>query len=171
MANGMAKELRIRGYLPEEFTMLAYGGNGPLHACGIAGHLGISKVLAPPYSSVFSALGAGNTPQLHIHERTVPVVLFDASTRALFTDFGRFNGIVVDLESKGREDLLRQGLPGEAVQHRLVVARGDVVTKGQVIGYAGQTGDVETPQLHFEIREQTTPVNPRTYLASTTASN
>ena len=119
MANGMAKELRIRGYLPEEFTMLAYGGNGPLHACGIAGHLGISKVLAPPYSSVFSALGAGNTPQLHIHERTVPVVLFDASTRALFTDFGRFNGIVAELEAKGRDDLLRQGLPGDKVQHRL----------------------------------------------------
>ena len=119
MANGMAKELRIRGYLPEEFTMLAYGGNGPLHACGIAGHLGIAKVLAPPYSSVFSALGAGNTPQLHIHERTVPVVLFDASTRALFTDFGRFNGVVAELEAKGRDDLLRQGLPGEAVQHRL----------------------------------------------------
>jgi N-methylhydantoinase A len=119
MANGMAKELRIRGYLPEEFTMLAYGGNGPLHACGIAGHLGIAKVLAPPYSSVFSALGAGNTPQLHIHERTVPVVLFDASARALFTDFGRFNGIVAELEAKGRGDLLRQGLPGEAVQHRL----------------------------------------------------
>ena len=54
---------------------------------------------------------------------------------------------------------------------RLVVSRGDVVTRGQVIGYAGQTGDVATPQLHFEIREQTTPVNPRTYLASTTASN
>ena len=54
---------------------------------------------------------------------------------------------------------------------RLVVARGDTVTKGQVIGYAGQTGDVATPQLHFEIREQTTPVNPRTYLASATASN
>ena len=119
MANGMAKELRIRGYLPEEFTMLAYGGNGPLHACGIAGHLGISKVLAPPYSSVFSALGAGNTPQLHIHERTVPIVLFDASTRALFTDFGRFNDVVAELEAKGRDDLLRQGLPGEAVQHRL----------------------------------------------------
>jgi len=119
MANGMAKELRIRGYLPEEFTMLAYGGNGPLHACGIAGHLGIAKVLAPPYSSVFSALGAGNTPQLHIHERTVPVVLFDASTRALFTDFGRFNGIVAELEAKGRDDLLRQGLPGGKVQHRL----------------------------------------------------
>jgi N-methylhydantoinase A len=115
----MAKELRIRGYLPEEFTMLAYGGNGPLHCCGIARHLGIDRVLAPPYSSVFSALGAGNMPQLHIHERSVPMVLFDATTKALFTDFGRFNGIVAELEDKGRADLRRQGLPEDAVRHRL----------------------------------------------------
>ncbi len=54
---------------------------------------------------------------------------------------------------------------------RLVVSRGDFVAKGQVIGYAGQTGDVISPQLHFEIRSATTPVNPRNYLASTTVSN
>lgn len=54
---------------------------------------------------------------------------------------------------------------------RLVVQKGDAVTKGQVIGYTGQTGDVTTPQLHFEIRQQTTPLNPRTYLTATTASN
>jgi N-methylhydantoinase A len=119
MANGMAKELRIRGYLPEEFTMLAYGGNGPLHCCGIARHLGIDKVLAPPYSSVFSALGAGNMPQLHIHERSVPLVMFDATTKALFTGFARFNGIVAELEGQGRADLRRQGLPEDAVRHRL----------------------------------------------------
>jgi N-methylhydantoinase A len=119
MANGMAKELRIRGYLPEEFTMLAYGGNGPLHCCGIARHLGIDRVLAPPYSSVFSALGAGNMPQLHIHERSVPLVLFDATTKALFTDFARFNAIIAELEDKGRTDLRRQGLPESAVRHRL----------------------------------------------------
>src|SRR6478736_418466 len=119
MANGLAKELRIRGYLPEEFTMLAYGGNGPLHCCGIARHLGIDRVLAPPYSSVFSALGAGNMPQLHIHERSVPVLLFDATSRRLFEDFNTFNGIVEELEARGRADLQRQGLPAESVQHRL----------------------------------------------------
>ena len=48
---------------------------------------------------------------------------------------------------------------------RLLVRRGDFVAKGQVIGYAGQTGDVSTPQLHFEIRHGTTPVNPRSCLA------
>src|SRR5476649_792501 len=54
---------------------------------------------------------------------------------------------------------------------RLVVSRGDFVAKGQVIGYSGQTGDVTSPQLHFEIRSATMPVNPRAYLASNTASN
>jgi len=47
---------------------------------------------------------------------------------------------------------------------RLIVARGDVVSRGQVIGYAGQTGDVSTPQLHFEIRHDTQPVNPKPLL-------
>jgi N-methylhydantoinase A len=119
MANGMAKELRTRGYLPEEFTMLAYGGNGPLHCCGIAAHLGIGKVLAPPYSSVFSALGAGNMPQLHIHERSSPVILYDATSRRLFDRFDWFNAIVAELEARGRADLERQGLPAAAVEHRL----------------------------------------------------
>lgn len=54
---------------------------------------------------------------------------------------------------------------------RILVNRGDYVAKGQVIGYVGQTGDVTSPQLHFEIRKGVTPVNPRTQLgARTTAS-
>jgi murein DD-endopeptidase MepM/ murein hydrolase activator NlpD len=53
---------------------------------------------------------------------------------------------------------------------RLIVARGDFVARGQVIGYVGQTGDVAKPQLHFEIRSATTPVNPHGYLAAATAS-
>ena len=47
---------------------------------------------------------------------------------------------------------------------RLIVAKGETVTKGQVIGYAGRTGDVSTPQLHFEIRHGTQPVDPSSLL-------
>jgi|SRR6185437_6971587 len=47
---------------------------------------------------------------------------------------------------------------------RLIVSRGDVVSRGQVIGYSGDTGDVSSPQLHFEIRHDTQPVNPRPLL-------
>ncbi len=53
---------------------------------------------------------------------------------------------------------------------RIVVNRGDYVTKGQIIGYAGQTGDVTSPQLHFEIRKGVTPLNPRSMLAPSRAS-
>lgn len=119
MANGMGKELRIRGYLPQEFTMVAYGGNGPLHCCGIADRLGITKILAPPFSSVFSALGAGNTNQMHIHERTMALNLFSSSTRQLFGDYDLFNSIVADLESRGSADIVRQGMDPSKVEHRV----------------------------------------------------
>jgi len=119
MANGIATELRARGYEPSEFTLLTYGGNGPLHACGIADALRVDRVLAPPFSSVFSALGAGNIDQAHIHEQSTYLTLFDANAGAFFDDYSRFNAIVEELERRGREDLLRQELPAECIRHRL----------------------------------------------------
>ncbi len=119
MAIGIGKELRVRGYLPEDFTMLAYGGNGPLHACGIARHAGIKRVLAPPFSSVFSACGAGNMKQLHFHERGVHVTLYNSTNRSLYDDYAEFNTVVEELEARGREDLVRQGFRPEDVRHRL----------------------------------------------------
>jgi murein DD-endopeptidase MepM/ murein hydrolase activator NlpD len=52
----------------------------------------------------------------------------------------------------------------------MTVARGDHVEQGQVIGYTGKTGDVSSPQLHFEIRQGVTPVDPRTLLLASRES-
>jgi murein DD-endopeptidase MepM/ murein hydrolase activator NlpD len=46
----------------------------------------------------------------------------------------------------------------------LSVKRGDTIKRGQVVGKAGQTGDVSSPQLHFEIRKGSTPVDPMQFL-------
>lgn len=48
----------------------------------------------------------------------------------------------------------------------LNVKRGETVKRGQVIGKSGQTGNVTSPQLHFEIRKGATPVDPMPHLAS-----
>jgi len=48
---------------------------------------------------------------------------------------------------------------------KLLVKRGEAVKRGQVIAHAGQTGNVTSPQLHFEIRKGSTPVDPRKYLS------
>ena len=42
----------------------------------------------------------------------------------------------------------------------LLVRRGDTVRRGQDIAKAGQTGNVDTPQLHFEIRKGPAPIDP-----------
>jgi murein DD-endopeptidase MepM/ murein hydrolase activator NlpD len=47
---------------------------------------------------------------------------------------------------------------------QLLVRRGDSIKRGQVIAHAGQTGNVTSPQLHFEIRKGSTPVDPTKYL-------
>ncbi len=57
----MAKVLRIvsveRGHDPRDFTLLAFGGGGPLHACAVAAEIGVARVVVPPHPGVFSAYG------------------------------------------------------------------------------------------------------------------
>jgi murein DD-endopeptidase MepM/ murein hydrolase activator NlpD len=47
----------------------------------------------------------------------------------------------------------------------LDVKRGDSVKRGQIIAKSGQSGNVSSPQLHFELRKGSTPVDPTSYLA------
>ena len=57
----MAAALRIvsveRGYDPREFTLVAFGGGGPVHAARLAEELDIRQVVVPPIPGGFSALG------------------------------------------------------------------------------------------------------------------
>jgi murein DD-endopeptidase MepM/ murein hydrolase activator NlpD len=46
----------------------------------------------------------------------------------------------------------------------LMVKRGDNIKRGQVIAKSGQSGEVGSPQLHFEIRKGSSPVDPLQFL-------
>jgi murein DD-endopeptidase MepM/ murein hydrolase activator NlpD len=46
----------------------------------------------------------------------------------------------------------------------LLVKRGDQIKRGQVIAQSGQTGKVNAPQLHFEVRRGATPLDPVLFL-------
>jgi N-methylhydantoinase A len=62
----MLRALRLvsvqRGYDLREFSLIAYGGAGPLHAGALALQAGISSVIVPAHSGVFSALGCLVSP-------------------------------------------------------------------------------------------------------------
>ncbi|HET7335745.1 MAG TPA: M23 family metallopeptidase [Rhizomicrobium sp.] len=74
-----------------------------------------------------------------------------------------------ELKSYGNLVLLKHDngyVSAYAHAEKIVVGRGDYVSKGQVIGYAGDTGDVRVPQVHFEIRRGVRPVDPRPLLVA-----
>lgn len=78
------------------------------------------------------------------------------------------------LEGYGNLLLLKHSggwLTAYAHNERLLVNKGDSVSKGQVIARVGDTGGVTEPQLHFEIRKGRRALDPLDYLAGRTASS
>ena len=59
-------------------------------------------------------------------------------------------------------------VPVTAYAHNevLTVKRGQTIKRGEVIARSGQTGNVKSPQLHFEIRKGTQSLDPRKYLVA-----
>ncbi len=70
----MLRALRVvsveRGYDPRDFALVAFGGAGPLHACGLAEELGCSTVLVPEAAGVLSALGLVACDERRDHVRS-----------------------------------------------------------------------------------------------------
>jgi N-methylhydantoinase A len=62
MARALRRVSVDRGIDPRDVTLVAFGGGGPLHACGLADMLGIERIVVPPYAGVLSALGLALAP-------------------------------------------------------------------------------------------------------------
>ena len=73
----MEKAIRLisveRGHDPREFTLIAFGGAGPLHACSLARALGIPRVLVPVMPGALSALGILGADVVRDYSRTVMI--------------------------------------------------------------------------------------------------
>ncbi|MCA3244260.1 MAG: peptidoglycan DD-metalloendopeptidase family protein [Alphaproteobacteria bacterium] len=90
-----------------------------------------------------------------------------ANTPVLATEDGTVLYADNGLRAYGNMVLIRH--PGGMVSayahtNHLLVRKGERVQKGQVIAVSGQTGNVESPQLHFELRRNATAIDPLTVL-------
>jgi N-methylhydantoinase A len=105
---GMAGALRIvsveRGHDPREFTLVAFGGAGPVHAARLAEELDIPRVLVPPIPGGFSALGLVATDVRRDYVRTFYAALASAAPSAVAAAFAA-------MEREAREMLERAGVP------------------------------------------------------------
>ena len=110
-----------RGRDPRKFTLVAFGGGGPIHASGLADMLGVSKIIIPPFPGVFSAFGLLFADVEHHFVRT-----YFKSFNEL--DLGAANGILTDLLESGKALLTEEGFDKERQQ---IVTQIDMKYVGQ----------------------------------------
>ena len=92
-----------RGYDPRLFTLVPFGGAGPMHACELAQELGIPRVLVPPRPGILSALGVAIADIVKDYSRTVMLRGNDLDRSRIDEDFH-------GMEGQAREEMAGEGL-------------------------------------------------------------
>ena len=117
-----------RGFDPREFTLLAFGGAGAMHACELAQELGIPRVLVPLYPGILSALGVAIADVVKDYAHTV-MLRGDGLTKAVIDQAFQ------PLEAHATEELSREGFEGRKLSlQRLLDVR-----------YVGQSYELPVP--------------------------
>jgi N-methylhydantoinase A len=103
----MEKAIRVisveRGYDPRDFTLVAFGGGGPLHACSLAHALRVPRVLVPALPGALSAVGILLADTMREYSRTVMLAI-DADPEEAFAE----------LEAQGFAEFATEGLDGQS---------------------------------------------------------
>lgn len=98
-----------RGRDPREFTLIAFGGAGPIHAAALAENLGITRVLIPVLPGLFSALGLLLADYRHDYIRSIASTLDAVDPEAIL-------GQCEELESVARAEMEQEGVSGSALR-------------------------------------------------------
>jgi N-methylhydantoinase A len=109
MVRGISVNSTQKGYDVREFSLLAFGGAGPLHAIELADDMGMDQVIIPPFCSVFSAFGAVTSDVRHDYVQTVALPQKEANAPALQSLFDQ-------LEARARQRLAEEKIPDEQVE-------------------------------------------------------
>jgi 5-oxoprolinase (ATP-hydrolysing) len=122
-----------KGYDPRLFTLLPFGGAGPLHACELAEALRIPRVFIPRYPGVLSALGMVLAPIVKDYVQTVMLDTRNVAITLLETTFA-------ELEAKAQADMDRERSPGGQF-----ITSNVSLLRSYDLRYLGQSYELTTP--------------------------
>lgn len=163
-----------RGFDPRDFTLVAYGGAGPLHACDLAYNLRIPRVMVPPAPGVLSALGMLVADPTRDYSQTI-LRRLKRDGDNLWLDEGfvpLFSRAVAEMEAEGFDESKLRFFPSldlryEGQSHELTVpyepGSADQVAEQfntaheQRYGYGRQRAPVEVVNLRLSAVAPGTP--------------
>lgn len=121
MAGAIRMISLARGHDPRDFTLLAFGGAGPLHAAALARELGIPRVLIPSRPGLTNALGCAIADLRHDFVATLNAPLDSL-------DDARIRGALAEQMTAGRAAIARDGIAVETIEFRFAA---DMQFEGQ----------------------------------------
>ena len=131
-ASNMIRAIRAisseRGRDPRDYALMAFGGNGPLFAAGMARALGMGKIVVPPAPGLFSSFGLLYADVEHHFSRSLMGLLRD-SDPALLTAAWQ------ELEAQARAQLIQDGFEERQISIR----------RGANMHYKGQIFELSVP--------------------------
>jgi N-methylhydantoinase A/acetone carboxylase beta subunit len=128
-----------QGFEPADFTLLSYGGGGPLHVGGFSEGLRFQDVLVPSWAAAFSAFGCVCADYSYRFDRQVDLPLpldAPADERAAFVE--RLQATWEQLSARIVEEFARSGIPTDAI----------TFTPRVRMQYTGQINDIEVEISH-----------------------
>ncbi|MEM7225232.1 MAG: hydantoinase/oxoprolinase family protein [Pseudomonadota bacterium] len=125
MANAARMHAVERGKALDGRTLIAFGGNGPLHASRVAEKLGIARILVPPDPGVGSAVGFLAAPVSYEIVRSLPC-------RLDRLDLGALQRLFAEMEAEALE-VVQAGAPGQALE----------IKRSAFMRYQGQGHEIE----------------------------
>ena len=107
MAQAIQKISLSKGYDPADYTLLAFGGAGGLHACNLADLLSIKNILVPQSAGLLSAYGISQALTEHFAEKLV--------LKPLHTEYPQLENYFEELKNEAFDTLKKEGISHENI--------------------------------------------------------
>jgi N-methylhydantoinase A len=125
-----------KGYNPAEFTVLVYGGAGPVHMWGFTHGLAACDVITVPYAAAFSAFGASCSEYMHRYHRGYMASIADGAPADVKASIGReIEALYHEMEDAARRELAEERADVSAISFKY----------GIYVRYMGQIESFDTP--------------------------
>lgn len=138
MANAIRSRTIQKGHDPRQFTLVAFGGAGPLHAADLARSLDVPEVIVPVYPGITSAMGLLSTDLKY--DLIQNEFMLDGEV-----DLDRLNRDFKRLDAEARAQLKRDGVAEDAVQ----------ILHAADCRYVGQGYELRVPMPAGELTSET----------------
>ncbi len=133
-----------KGYSPADYTLLCYGGGGPLHVAGYTEEVTYREVLVPAWAAGFSAFGCACADFDYRYDQTVDMPLLPMFGEAEKAGIGgMITGAWVGLQDRVAEEFAKSGIGRDSIRFTHAVR----------MQYYGQLNDIEFVSPHAALQD------------------